>query len=675
MGSKREEERNEKIIRGLMKLPPNRRCINCNSLGPQYVCTNFWTFICTTCSGIHREFTHRVKSVSMAKFTFQEVDALQKGGNQRARDLFLKAWDPETERNKLVDNSNIDKLRGFIKSVYIDKKYSMDKSSDRPPRDPQNLRSQEDEMRRASSYHSYSQSPPYDFQYEERRYGKHAPSLTRKPGSDRGLYEGKLAGFLSPNRLSDYAKNDRFSNEGSNSRMSDYTGNGGVDLFKSDILSPSSQNETWSPFGESNSREVPSLHKSDVINSRFHPQPQRTVSLGSFGYFDSSSTSFKSFDSTSFPEVVSDLGHSAEVSHDKSTPGSSVSGAFAGLDLFNTPFAQQNASSTPPTGINSQLPESLLAQSVNVIQESSTSAVPSFSEQQPSEILQPSPLDLFTSPFQQQSVVSNKEEASNVVMSNDGGWATFDMAQNIEPIGTENSAPAAVPYSDGSILGNFNPFSTDESSSFQASPGHEPSASTFTFETTDNPFDAAAAAEGHPTQNVIEINKQTALHSASDAERLLGDGGYESLSGYGRVTTSSESEPPLSSLSSNFDITLNDFPIGPSEAGVDSLATDHKSSNPFDLPYDSDMESTNMLWNMSSLQVALPNFQMAATYDDGVNQLWFPQNPVPSFVPGGVSFDSSSGSMGYIAEQAPNTSITSIHTHGPVASVGGNPFA
>lgn len=29
-----------------------------------------------------REFTHRVKSVSMAKFTSQEVEALQKGGNQ-----------------------------------------------------------------------------------------------------------------------------------------------------------------------------------------------------------------------------------------------------------------------------------------------------------------------------------------------------------------------------------------------------------------------------------------------------------------------------------------------------------------------------------------------------------------------------------------------------------------
>lgn len=29
-----------------------------------------------------REFTHRVKSVSMAKFTSQEVESLQKGGNQ-----------------------------------------------------------------------------------------------------------------------------------------------------------------------------------------------------------------------------------------------------------------------------------------------------------------------------------------------------------------------------------------------------------------------------------------------------------------------------------------------------------------------------------------------------------------------------------------------------------------
>lgn len=217
---------------------------------------------------------------------------------------------------------------------------------------------------------------------------------------------------------------------------------------------------------------------------------QRTASLGSFGSFDSNSTSFKSVHSASFPEVGCEPGHSAEISHDKPTPGpslsqSSVSGAFDGLDLFSAPFAPQNVSSTPPNSSNSQLPESSLAQSVSVAQQTSTSSVPSFFEQQPSEILQPPPLDLFTSAFQQQSAASNNENASKAVMPNDGGWATFDTPQIIVPIATENSAPAAVPSSDGSALGSFNPFSTDQSSSFQASAGHEPSASTFTFETTD----------------------------------------------------------------------------------------------------------------------------------------------------------------------------------------------
>lgn len=30
--SRKEEERNERIVRGLLKLPPNRRCINCDGL-------------------------------------------------------------------------------------------------------------------------------------------------------------------------------------------------------------------------------------------------------------------------------------------------------------------------------------------------------------------------------------------------------------------------------------------------------------------------------------------------------------------------------------------------------------------------------------------------------------------------------------------------------------------
>lgn len=41
--------------------------------GPSYVCTSFGTFVCTTCSGIHRNFDHKVKGMSASKFSPAEV--------------------------------------------------------------------------------------------------------------------------------------------------------------------------------------------------------------------------------------------------------------------------------------------------------------------------------------------------------------------------------------------------------------------------------------------------------------------------------------------------------------------------------------------------------------------------------------------------------------------------
>ncbi|OMO54160.1 Arf GTPase activating protein [Corchorus capsularis] len=126
----KEYEKNEKIIRALLKLPANRRCINCDTQGPLYACTNFWTFICATCSGIHREFTHRVKSVSMAKFTSEEVIGLQGGGNENARKVYFKEWD--WNRQYLPCDSNIEGLRRFIKHVYVDRRYTGEKTVDSP---------------------------------------------------------------------------------------------------------------------------------------------------------------------------------------------------------------------------------------------------------------------------------------------------------------------------------------------------------------------------------------------------------------------------------------------------------------------------------------------------------------------------------------------------------------
>ncbi|EWM29036.1 adp-ribosylation factor gtpase-activating protein agd14 [Nannochloropsis gaditana] len=57
---KRKEERLLRAVKDLSKLPGNKRCADCTEKLPQYVNLTFNTFICTACSGIHREFSHRL---------------------------------------------------------------------------------------------------------------------------------------------------------------------------------------------------------------------------------------------------------------------------------------------------------------------------------------------------------------------------------------------------------------------------------------------------------------------------------------------------------------------------------------------------------------------------------------------------------------------------------------
>ncbi|KAK2451781.1 putative ADP-ribosylation factor GTPase-activating protein AGD14 [Trifolium repens] len=208
----KEEEKNERLVRGLLRLEPNRRCINCNSLGPQYVCTNYWTFVCTNCSGIHREFTHRVKSVSMAKFTSQEVTALQEGGNQRAREIYFKEWD--AQRNSFPDSSNVNRLRDFIKHVYVDRRFTGDSTSDKS-RVKTGDKDGSDEKRRIEEYQGGSKSPPY-VDTHERRYSDRSSPGGRSPGYDQ---ESRQYGDYkrSPGRppvITDWRREDRRTSDG-----------------------------------------------------------------------------------------------------------------------------------------------------------------------------------------------------------------------------------------------------------------------------------------------------------------------------------------------------------------------------------------------------------------------------------------------------------------------------
>ncbi|RWW61362.1 hypothetical protein BHE74_00031579, partial [Ensete ventricosum] len=104
-----------------------------------------------------------------------------------------------------------------------------------------------EDHRRASSYHSFSQSPPYEGQYEERCNGKMSGMLTRKTGSDRSLYEGKISSFMfSPGHQVKQLYEDRFDNETPNSRNSDYSVTSGGGSSRFDGQSPNLQDTDYS---------------------------------------------------------------------------------------------------------------------------------------------------------------------------------------------------------------------------------------------------------------------------------------------------------------------------------------------------------------------------------------------------------------------------------------------
>ncbi|KAM0941062.1 putative Arf GTPase activating protein [Dioscorea sansibarensis] len=656
MSSKKEEERNEKIIRGLMKLPPNRKCINCNSLGPQYVCTNFWTFVCIACSGIHREFTHRVKSVSMAKFTKQEVEALQNGGNQRARETFLKDWDMQQLR--LPDSSKPDRIREFIRSVYVEKKYAGGRSSDKPPRDTQSLKSHEDH-RRASSYHSYSQSPPYDHQYEDRRYGKQSGMLTRKPGSDRGHYEGKLSSLMySPGSQREQMYEDRFANEGSGSRMSDYSASSTGDPFRSESQSPNFQESGYSKpplqqakdiFVEDSQLQSLNRHKTNVkADLDGIPRPKRSASSGSFGSFDS--TSLKSLNSGSLVDVV-EPDNTSKTQQLETSSVSSISQPPASvltpeLDLFNLPLMQ--ASIAPP------------ATSIDLFHDVSHNSAPTVPDQKPTVL--PSP--------------------------ESGGWATFDLPHSARPTLEANSgiSTTVAPVA-GGPKGSIDAFSSLPDQWFLAQSSVPPALFPLIGDQWDtnldevkrssdlknsqswNAFDGSNGNTGHGLFDFLPKGNelQVPIHQPpSDVPLGISKVPKDSIDGF-QKSPANDRAPDLS-LPFNG---LAGPSCPPSVLQETVMATHHrKSTNPFDIADDLEAQPNNMFLDMGSLQAALPNPQLPPPFLEALSEPFFYQNSVNVRVPS-LPLEG----LPYIGGQVPGSQLPNVASQGPVASIGGNPFA
>ena len=136
MTSKADAKR-EKMLRELARREGNKQCMTCVGHGgrlPQYACVQFGTFVCTACSGVHREFQFKVKSIGNSLFKDEEVALMHEVGNDAARAQFLAGWyGTENERTcPMVENTKRVPLQNFIRQVFVEERFKGQRAAPAP---------------------------------------------------------------------------------------------------------------------------------------------------------------------------------------------------------------------------------------------------------------------------------------------------------------------------------------------------------------------------------------------------------------------------------------------------------------------------------------------------------------------------------------------------------------
>ena len=119
-----QKQKHERILKGYMKKPENKVCADCGGPSATTVDVIHNIFICTQCAGIHRELNDRVKNVSMAAFTAEEVEALGRTTNRDFNAKWMARWNPS--EMPLPNGASDDQRRKFLNAKYVEKRWYSD---------------------------------------------------------------------------------------------------------------------------------------------------------------------------------------------------------------------------------------------------------------------------------------------------------------------------------------------------------------------------------------------------------------------------------------------------------------------------------------------------------------------------------------------------------------------
>lgn len=105
------------------------------------MCMDFQTHVCQLCSGVHREFGHKVRSIALSAWSPAELQALRQGGNERAakRWLALAGAGERDARSAAAVNGtsglDVDMVRDYVRSKYKKKAWFREDATQCEPLD------------------------------------------------------------------------------------------------------------------------------------------------------------------------------------------------------------------------------------------------------------------------------------------------------------------------------------------------------------------------------------------------------------------------------------------------------------------------------------------------------------------------------------------------------------
>lgn len=117
-----------KEINDMRKLPANKKCFECGEIGTTYIVQDFGVFVCSGCAGLHREFNHRVKGLSMSNFTVTELEVIKTQGNEVCLRLWMGRYNPRDFPQPGPKDTQ--RIKDFIRLKYRERRWYQERTSE-----------------------------------------------------------------------------------------------------------------------------------------------------------------------------------------------------------------------------------------------------------------------------------------------------------------------------------------------------------------------------------------------------------------------------------------------------------------------------------------------------------------------------------------------------------------